>query len=190
VQGTLRGESIKKALDLRSWEAASDLIRGWEASGEIGVVRPEVPSVAEAVEKFITYQKSRHLAEETLRKYESLLQRRLLDWCKDTGRAQLKQLRVDALRDFQQSWSDSAIYAVKNLERLRAFFDFCLDAQWIERNPARLRRAGCKHFRDVPQASCEVHEVLFQLWAILPSRSWWLQPRKLSGRSAAGVKYR
>jgi hypothetical protein len=54
----------KKALDLRSWQAASDLMRGWEASGEIGVVRREVPAVKEAVEKFITYQRSRHLSDE------------------------------------------------------------------------------------------------------------------------------
>ena len=30
---------------------AQDLVRGWEASGEVGVVKPEVPTVAEAVAK-------------------------------------------------------------------------------------------------------------------------------------------
>ena len=145
VQGTLRGEIVKQSLDLRSWQAASDLVRGWEASGEIGVVRPEIPSAGEAIEKFVAYQKARHLSEETIRKYQNLLERRLLDWCRATGRGQLKQLSVDALREFQQSWTDSAIYATKNLERLRAFFDFCLDARWISRNPVRrLKRPKVK----------------------------------------------
>jgi integrase len=36
---------------LRSWSAATDLVRDWEAAGEIGVVKkPEVPTIAEAVE--------------------------------------------------------------------------------------------------------------------------------------------
>jgi hypothetical protein len=33
VQGTLGGETIRKALDLTAWEAASDLVRGWESAG-------------------------------------------------------------------------------------------------------------------------------------------------------------
>jgi site-specific recombinase XerD len=99
------------------------------------VVRPDIPSTGEAIEKFLAYQKARHLSGETIRKYENLLGRRLLSWTRATGRGQLKQLSVDALRDFQQSWEDSPLYASKNLERLRAFFDFCLDAQWVSQNP-------------------------------------------------------
>ena len=41
VQGSLRGEYIRRALNLRSWEAASELVRAWDASGTIGVpIRP------------------------------------------------------------------------------------------------------------------------------------------------------
>jgi hypothetical protein len=48
VQGSLRGEYIRRALDLRSWSAATDLARNWEASGEIGVVKkPDIPTIAE-----------------------------------------------------------------------------------------------------------------------------------------------
>jgi hypothetical protein len=32
--------------------SASDLIHGWDASGTIGVIKPEVPTVTEALEKF------------------------------------------------------------------------------------------------------------------------------------------
>ena len=53
-------------------------MRGWEASGEVGVVKPEVPSVAEAVTKFLEDAKARHLAAETVRKYKNLLERRFV----------------------------------------------------------------------------------------------------------------
>jgi integrase len=136
VQGSLRGEYIRKSLDLRSWEAASDLVRGWEASGEIGVVKPEVPTVKEAVAKFIEDAKARKLTAETLRKFENLLQRRFLDWCEGEGYRLLKQINVDVVRQFRSTWKDSAIYAVKNLERMRAFFRFCEQAGWLQQNPA------------------------------------------------------
>jgi hypothetical protein len=39
VQGSFRGEYIRRALDPRSWSAATDLVRDWEATGEIGMVK-------------------------------------------------------------------------------------------------------------------------------------------------------
>src|SRR5687767_12687981 len=51
VYGTLASERIRKSLDLTSWEAASDLIRDWEATGQIGVVKVEIPSITDAVAK-------------------------------------------------------------------------------------------------------------------------------------------
>lgn len=137
VEGTLRGESVRKALDLTSWEAATDLIRSWEIAGEIGEVAPAIPTIAEAIEKFLADAKSRHLGWESLRKYEILLSRRLLPWCESEGYRLLKHLDVDRAREFRNSWDDGATYAGKNLERLRAFFRFCVDADWITKNPAR-----------------------------------------------------
>lgn len=137
VYGTLRGEKIRRALDLTSWEAASELISAWTASGEIGVVKPEVPTLAEAVKKFLDYARSRNRGWETIRKYENLLERRFLPWCESKGCRQLKQVDVDALRTFQTTWKDSPLYATKNVERLRAFFRLCDEAGWTKTNPAR-----------------------------------------------------
>ena len=136
VQGSLRGEYVRRSLDLRSWEAASDLVRGWEASGEVGIVKPEVPSVSEAVGKFIEDADARHLAPETIRKYCNLLERRFVPWCESKGYRLLKQVDVNAMREFRATWDDGAVYASKNLERMRAFFRFCEQARWVERNPA------------------------------------------------------
>jgi len=52
VDGSLSGEPIRKSLDLTSWEAASDLVANWNASGQVGVVRSEIPLLTDAVTKF------------------------------------------------------------------------------------------------------------------------------------------
>ena len=48
-----------------------------------------------------------------------------------------KQLDVDALRQFRATWEDGPQSAQKNLERLRSFLNFCQQAGWIEKNPAK-----------------------------------------------------
>jgi integrase len=136
VYGTLGGQAIRRALDQTSWDAAVELINGWTASGEIGVVKAEAPSVREAIAKFLADCEARHLGWEAKRKYRHLLEDRLLGWCESKGLSNLRHLTVDALRQFRQSWKDSPIYATKNLERLRAFLRFCQQAGWIKQNPA------------------------------------------------------
>ena len=61
VEGSLGAETIRKALDQMSWEAASDLIAAWTASGRIGPVRDDVPSISGAVEKLLEDLAARQL---------------------------------------------------------------------------------------------------------------------------------
>ncbi len=136
VEGTLRGKKIRKSLDLTAWEAASDLVREWEAAGETGVVKPDVPTLTEAVAKFLADARARHLGRATLRKYEHLLERRLIPWADSQGWRLLKQLDVDRVRIFRNSWPDGPSTAAKNLERLRAFMRFCQAARWVKDNAA------------------------------------------------------
>jgi site-specific recombinase XerD len=136
VYGTLGGEKVRKALDQTSWDAASELIIAWTVSGEIGVVKAETPTISEAVAKYIADCEARNLGWEAMRKYRYLLEDRLLPWCERKGLHSLRQLTVDSLRQFRQSWSDSPLYATKNLERLRAFFRFCHQAGWTKQNPS------------------------------------------------------
>ena len=136
VQGSVGGEWIKKSLNVTSWEAASDLVTAWTASGQIGVVRPDIPPLKEAVEKFIADAKAQQLNWETLRKYETFLDRRFLPWCESKGYRLLKQITPSALADFRKTWQDGALYATKNIERLRSFFRFCGRMKWASENPA------------------------------------------------------
>lgn len=137
VYGTLGGEKIRRALDLNSWEAASELVRGWESSGQLGIVKADVPTVKEAVQKFLhDLEHGQHRKPTTLSKHTNLLVKRLLPWCEGRGYRLLKQLDVAAIREFRSGWPDAAVTAQKNLERLRAFFWFCHSAAWVKTNPA------------------------------------------------------
>jgi integrase len=138
VYGTLAGEKIRKALDQTSWDAATDLINGWTTAGQIGVVKLEAPMIREAVSKFFEDCEARKLGWEATRKYRHLLDDRFVPWTERKGLVNLRQVSVDALRQFRQSWTDGPLYASKNLERMRAFFRFCHQAGWIKENPAKL----------------------------------------------------
>lgn len=138
VQGSLGGQWVKRALGTREWAAAAATIHGWEASGEIGVIKVVAPTIEEAIGLYFQDAEARHLAKTTLQKRRELLEGKLLTFCKDQGLSHLKQLDVATLRTFRNGWSYSALSAVKRLEYLRSFLRFCLDSGWTEHNAAQV----------------------------------------------------
>lgn len=44
---------------------------------------------------------------------------------------------VDEVRKYRETWALAPISAGKKLERLRTFFRFCVDNQWMQANPAK-----------------------------------------------------
>jgi integrase len=137
VQGSLGRAYVRRSLDLRSWEAASELVLGWDAAGKIGAVTVEVPTISKAVEDFLhDLEHGQQRKAPTISKHKNLLDKRLIPWCASRRYSDLRQLDVAAMREFRASWPDSPISATKNLERLRSFFRFCVDANWLETNPA------------------------------------------------------
>ena len=140
VQGSLRGEYVRRSLNLTSWEAASNLVLSWNASGTIGETKPDVPTIREAVEKFFADAAARKLSASTIQKQKNVLEKRLLHRTEKNGLRLLKGLDVDAVRRFRATWPDAPITAVRNLERLRNFFSFCRGSGWISTNPATVVR--------------------------------------------------
>ena len=67
VEGTLHGRTIRKSLDLRSWEAAQKLVREWEANPEGGAV-----TVNDACDKFMADAIARNLSEAMVRKLRNV----------------------------------------------------------------------------------------------------------------------
>lgn len=132
------GEYVRQSLNLTVWGAAQERVRGWEASGEIGVIRQDVPTIREAVAKHLADAEARNLKPESVKKMRDVIERRLLDYCANQGYRVLRQLDVDAVREF---WNElvkdySANSARKRLEYVRAFFRFCHQSGWISANPS------------------------------------------------------
>jgi integrase len=128
----LRGEEIRKSLDLTHWEAASKLVRDWE------IEKPkDVPTVEEAAKRFIADLKSRGLSRDTVKKFELITGELSAEFPKWT----VSRFTPDDLAKFREKWEIKPTTAIKKLERLRSFFKFCIDRQWCERNPAKALRA-------------------------------------------------
>jgi integrase/recombinase XerD len=137
VEGTLAGEPIRKALDLTTWDAAQALVREWEANGRLA--RPRI-TVAEAVEKFLADARARLLKEETVLLYQRFLRGHFVPWCNLEGHETFDRLDVDAVREYRATWKWAGTTASRRVERLRTFFNFCVESEWITRNPAKCLR--------------------------------------------------
>src|SRR5262245_18268917 len=85
VEGTLGGESIRRSLDQTSKYAASEVVNQWTASGTIGHVKSEAPSMADAVKTFFPDDEGRKLQLPIMKKHMVLLACRLLPWCTAKG---------------------------------------------------------------------------------------------------------
>jgi hypothetical protein len=75
-----------------------------KASGQISVVRVEIPSIEEAAEKYIADAEARNLNSESLKKARDAIERLFLGFfCTKRGYRLLKQLGVDSIREFRNS---------------------------------------------------------------------------------------
>jgi integrase/recombinase XerD len=161
VEGTLRGEKIRKALDLTSWEAAQERVRDWE----LGVTDEQPITIADANKTYLDDAGARHLSRESLKKYRGLL-KQLEQFAEDKGHRYLKQLDLAALREFRNRWRDGSISAKKRLERLRSFFRFAVQSGWLRQNlVASMRPPKTTHPPTMPFSKDEMDKIL---WACDP----------------------
>ena len=133
VYGTLAGERIRKALDQTSWDAASELINGVDGSPARSAwsrPRPHHPRGGGEVPHRLRGPASGLGGHAEV---PSPARGPIHPLGRAEGSPQPQQVSVDGLRQFRQSWTDSPLYATKNLERMRAFFRFCHQAGWISR---------------------------------------------------------
>jgi integrase len=164
VQGTLAGERVRKALNLTAWEAASDLVRAWESAGEIGAVRQQIPTLHEAVEKYIADARGRNLADESLKRVQYAVEHLFLtEFCGRHRYRLLRQIGVDQIREFAHQFTGAlAASTIRNrLEFLRGFFRFCHLSGWISVNPvSALRLPKVRLIPTVPFEDEEVSRML------------------------------
>jgi integrase len=155
VQGALRGENIRKSLDLTNWEAANKLVRDWE------IEKPkDVPTVEEAAKRFIADLKSRGLSTDTIKKFELLTG----ELCAEYPQWLVSRFAPDDLGKFREKWEIKANTAIKKLERLRSFFKFCMERKWCDSNPAKALRPPKE--TSIEKKPYDAHELEKIAWAI------------------------
>src|SRR6266852_5236963 len=127
IDWTTEGKRIRKPLNLRDWQAAQLRARHIEAEG-LGT-HNSVNTIDKAMEQFEVYlTKQRNVREPTLRKYKFLF-RRLREFCWSRGLIFLNQLSAEEASTFRNTWTLGPLTHVKQLERLKAFFRFCVDME-------------------------------------------------------------
>ena len=164
VQGTLGGETIRKTLNLTAWEAASDLVRGWESAGQIGAVRLTVPTLQEAVAKYLADARARGLADESMKRVRYTVEHLFLnEFCESHRYCLFRHIGVDQLREFRNQCAPAwAVNTLRNrFQFLRGFFGFCQAAGWIATNPvAAVQMPREKHSPTLPFEEDEIAQML------------------------------
>jgi integrase/recombinase XerD len=134
VNGVLGGREVRLSLDTRDIKKASQKLHEWEAKERV-VERDSAVTLADAWVCYLADLEARKLSHQTIRKYK-LLQRQMKAYGEERGLVLLGQFDLDVLSRFRATWKDGPRTAGKKLERLRAFFRFAHERQWVESNPA------------------------------------------------------
>jgi len=133
ADGVVEGREVRMSLDLRDWSKAESIKIRME-DGE--PMQPHAAvTLAHAWASLLADLEARKLSNQTIRKYK-LLKRQMEAYGVDRGLVALSQFDLDVLSRFRATWKDGPRTASKKLERLRAFFRFAHDRQWVEFNPA------------------------------------------------------
>jgi site-specific recombinase XerD len=129
-----------------------DLERGTKPKDELKKI-----TIKQALDAFVSDCEARNLNRSTLGKYKSLRTKLVahLGAAHDLSRCTPHQIR-----EFRQRRSLGARTAAKELERVRAFFRFCIDNGWIQISPARSPQA--KTLPRLPFSEKEIQNVLAQ----------------------------
>jgi site-specific recombinase XerD len=122
-------------MGISEWQVAQLRARELEAEGPTAHIA--ILTIQDATDKFIAdAETGRGLREPTIRKYK-LLFRRMNEYFKNKGYVFLSQVKADDLREFRNTWKMSPRTASKHIERMKTFFKFALDFNWIKTNPAK-----------------------------------------------------
>jgi site-specific recombinase XerD len=152
------GKRLRKSLGLRDWQAAQRRAREMEADGITS--SGEAVTILKAIEDF-ERDVENNIEASTLKQYKILLTR-LNAFCQSHGYVFLKQLGVVQVREFRTSWDTwSPRTSGKHIERLKRFFNWCVENGWIQASPAKpLKTPKVGETDVVPFTEEEVEKIL------------------------------
>jgi len=131
----VNGHRIRKPLGLRDWQAAQRRARDMEADGSITDAGAPI-TIKKALDDF-EKDAATTIKPTTLKQYRRLF-KRLRSYCENNGLVFLKQLNVVTVREFRNSWTTyNPRTAGKHIEKLKRFFSWCMENEWLDKNPAK-----------------------------------------------------
>jgi site-specific recombinase XerD len=126
----LDGKRDRRSMDTLNWGVAS----GKLLELTTGTDKKEC-SVVDAAKEFLADCERRELKESGIKKYRELLDQLKL-YCAGRAITTIRALDLAAVKKFVEGWQESSLVQYKKIERSRTFFRYCLEAGWMESNPA------------------------------------------------------
>jgi integrase/recombinase XerD len=159
--GTLEGKAVRESLKTRNWERAEQLKKEREANLTPAEKKPAI-TVAYAVQKYYESCEARRLSANTLRKYRTV-KKVISEFAEKNGITNLAAFGQQQVRDLIGKRKLSALTTSKEIERTRTFFAFCVDNDWIPKNPAKpIKPPKSKQIPRLPFSDEDVRNILAQ----------------------------
>jgi site-specific recombinase XerD len=161
MTGTVEGRAVRESLKTRNWERAEQLKKEREA-GLAPVVKESPITLAYALQKYYEASESRLLSAATLKKYRTV--RSVISrFAEESGIHLLDEFGQQQVRDLVNQRQLSAVTTAKEIERIRTFFTFCVESEWIPKNPARsIKPPKLRQIPRIPFSETEVRNIIAQ----------------------------
>lgn len=150
ASGTLRGQFKRKNTERTAWSDAKPVVAEWERTGswDLSIKPKEQPtqaapqsdlgpsriSIADASAAYLAIREGAKIAPATLRKYRTFL-KQLRVFADARGYVMLDQFTSADIDVFYATWALGARAKGKRLGTLRNFFRFCMNRDWLSKNP-------------------------------------------------------
>jgi integrase/recombinase XerD len=131
----LGGKWVRKSTREITWEGAEQKVESWETALKGAQSPTDLPTLSMASRSYLLEIQARKLSPATLNKHQNTLNQ-LTKFANSKGYTFLTQLSVEFLREWRTLWTDGPLTSKKKLERIRSFFKFCIENDWLSKNPA------------------------------------------------------
>lgn len=155
LQGTIAGQPLRKSLDVTSWPRAEQL----KLEIENGNTPKKNVSIKDTLAAWVKDCEDRNLAKNTLRKYRSL-QGHLTKWADRQRLSRIGEFQTDMVKAFRGTRNLSPRTSSKENGFLRAFFAYCIEREWITKNPAKKIKVQVKTIPRIPFSEKEIRTIL------------------------------
>lgn len=158
VRGIVDGKKVRRSLQTadagKAVRRAEQIAAGRDVTS---VIEPVSPTLSYTCNAFLSACRDRALKESSIDSY-----RRTLKHVTDVyGNAPVASIDAVALDAYRKTRTIAPGTWRKELETLRALFAFCMDRDWVEKNPARkLRMPQTEELTTAPFTLDEVHKLL------------------------------